>query len=1017
MKRLLLLLSLIFGLQISLLAEQQKPLYIYLSNGGLDIFPVEVYKAYEENDSGLKITLVNDSVVVYSASEVDSLGAAPNLPEFTSFKFNNKYNDQVFVDVEANVTPDAVTATVGAIGKRLTPSFQLSSPTAKAYVNGVEQVSKVSRLRFDKTVTYVLTDSKARELQYRKIQDEMWSAPEVKYKQTPIALTEEMLSTNAPTNTVSETLGKMLDGNIKTIFHSTWGNGEHKPLPLDESPYIDIALPEEISHFSFEYVTRPDAANKCPSEFSVQVSSDGGVTWTEVKKLTTADGLPTNGYSLRYTSPIISAEKPFDRVRLEMTKATYKNYLCLAELVLTKAEIVSITESELLQPAIYAMTWMPSGRKVAVDVEWLTDKATQVPRIDINIEGGKMPADRETYLRAYITIDGAGVFPSMQDSVNIRGRGNSSWAGETGKSPYRLKFDSSVKPFGLTKGKSWVLLANRQTGSMLSNAMAMKVAAMIETAGANRIIPVELYMNGNYRGSYNFTQQCGFSNNSIDLEDETNAARLELDTYYDETYRFTTSAYSLPVNVKDPDLSEYADPNAQFTLIKNDFNNLTNTLRSGGSAYENLVDVDMLARFLLVNELVMNLELRHPKSCHLYKEDLLALHSKYVFGPVWDFDWAYGYENNGQYCSSHPEVNYYDYFTSQNGAQFFKALRWNSEQVKRASYAEWKDFVENHLDELIEYVDDYYAYAKPSILHNVQKWSDGNNYEPIVERTKDWLRRRAEYSFGILTPYNLDTPLPITVGDVNQDGYITVADMVCVVNHLLQRENETFDFQQADVDNNTDVTINDLVHLVSLVMNQSVSATRQMQLTPAEATVKLSPFAVEEDEASATADLHFEILEGAYSATQFDVVVPAEMQVSHLVLPASLDGFSHRLEQLDDTRYRIIVYSPAGALLPVSEMAIALHLSPLATVPADKCVLSIDNAVLTNSVGEDCRVRPSSVRFQFGEATPVQQVVAPAQPQAMDIYDASGRLIKQGAKSLDGLQHGVYIINGKKVIL
>ena len=211
--------------------------------------------------------------------------------------------------------------------------------------------------------------------------------------------------------------------------------------------------------------------------------------------------------------------------------------------MITKTEIISITESELLQPAIYAMTWMPSGRKVAVDVEWLTDKATQVPRIDINIEGGKMPADRETYLRAHITIDGAGVFPSMQDSVNIRGRGNSSWAGETGKSPYRLKFDSSVKPFGLTKGKSWVLLANRQTGSMLSNAMAMKVAAMIETAGANRIIPVELYMNGNYRGSYNFTQQCGFSNNSIDLEDETNAARLELETYYDETNRFTTSAH------------------------------------------------------------------------------------------------------------------------------------------------------------------------------------------------------------------------------------------------------------------------------------------------------------------------------------------------------------------------------------------------------------------------------------------------------------------------------------------
>lgn len=1017
MKRVLFLLSLLLGLQISLHAEQQKPLYVYLSSGGLDIFPVEVYKAFEKNDDGLKITLVNDSVIVYTASEVDSLGAAPQLPEFTSFKFNNKYNDQVFVDVEANVTPDAVTAQVGAIGKRLTPSFQLSSPTAKAYVNGVEQVSKVSRLRFDKTVTYVLADSKTRELQYRKIQDEMWSEPVIKYKQTNIALTEEMLSTNAPSNLTSEALGMMLDGNIRTFYHSTWGNGQYKPLPLDESPYIEIALPEEISHFTFEYVTRPDAANKCPSEFSVQVSADGGATWTEVKKLTTADGLPTNGNSLRYTSPIISAEQPFDRVRLEMTKATYKNYLCLAELVLTKAEIISITESELLQPAIYAMEWMPSGREVAVDIEWLTDNATQVPRIDINIEGGKMPADRETYLRAHITIDGAGVFPSMQDSVNIRGRGNSSWAGETGKSPYRLKFDSSVKPFGLTKGKSWVLLANRLTGSMLSNAVAMKVAAMVETAGANRIIPVELYMNGNYRGSYNFTQQCGFSNNSIDLDDETNAARLELDTYYDETYRFTTSAYTLPVNVKDPDLSEYTNPNDQFALIKNDFNNFTNILRYGTSDYENLVDVDMLARFLLVNELVLNLELRHPKSCHLYKEDLLALHSKYVFGPVWDFDWAYGYENNSQYCSSHPEVNYYDYFTSQIGAQFFKALRWNSEQVKRASYAEWKDFMEKHLDELIEYVDDYYTYAKPSFLHNAQMWGDGSNYASIVERTKDWLRRRAEYSFSILTPYDLDTPLPITVGDVNMDGYITVSDMVCVVNHLLQKENETFDLQQADVDGNDEVTINDLVHLVSLVMNQSVSATRQMQLTPANASVKLVPFTVSEGNAPVTTHLKIKIHDDAYSATQFDVVVPAEMQISHLALPTSLHGFSHSLEQIDETRYRIVIYSPAGALLPMGDWDVEMRLAPLSVVPADKRVLSIDNAILTNSIGEDCRVRPSSVRFQFGETTPVEQVATPAQSQHMDVYDAGGRLIKQGVQSLDGLQRGVYIINGKKVIL
>ena len=52
----------------------------------------------------------------------------------------------------------------------------------------------------------------------------------------------------------------------------------------------------------------------------------------------------------------------------------------------------------------------------------------------------------------------------------------------------------------------------------------MKAACLVGTAGANHIVPVELYMNGEYRGSYNFTEKVGFSNNSIDLDDETGAA-------------------------------------------------------------------------------------------------------------------------------------------------------------------------------------------------------------------------------------------------------------------------------------------------------------------------------------------------------------------------------------------------------------------------------------------------------------------------------------------------------------
>ena len=183
---------------------------------------------------------------------------------------------------------------------------------------------------------------------------------------------------------------------------------------------------------------------------------------------------------------------------------------------------------------------------------------------------------------------------------------------------------------------------------MTSNALAMKIADMVESRGCNHVIPVELYINGYYRGSYNFTENPGFSNNSIDLDDETNAVMLELDSYYDEYKRFRDTSYNLPVNVKEPDFED--DINAglltedeveeRFSLIQQNFNTFTQDTKFGGTSH---LDVDAFVRAMLVNDLVRNEEYKHPKSWKLYNPDITNSDSLWTFGPVWDFDWSYGY--------------------------------------------------------------------------------------------------------------------------------------------------------------------------------------------------------------------------------------------------------------------------------------------------------------------------------------------------------------------------------------
>lgn len=407
------------------------------------------------------------------------------------------------------------------------------------------------------------------------------------------------------------------------------------------------------------------------------------------------------------------------------------------------------------------LVWQPFGHTYFVSVDWPTDRSVMVPAIYIDTEYGDNVVSKDYYLNAYISIDGAGVYPDMEETpVQIKGRGNSSWSTPSyynnPKNPYRLKFEEKVKPFGMTKGKSWVLQANRQTGSMMTNPIGMRAGHLMGAVATNHVVPVELYLNGDYRGSYIFNEKIGFANNSIDIEDESAAVRLELDSY-NESGQFRTRYYSLPVNIKEPD---FYDETTETTLTREDIVADVNAFTEAVYRQNDIsawVDVEYLTAFLSVNELIINYELNHPKSTFLFREDLFG-DSKYIFGPIWDLDWAYGYEGTGSYYSSGVSDNFYTRpaHTWSGTDRFWKNLRYSTEGVDYEYYKLWTKFMtQGGLDELLDFCDEYYEYANPSFLHNAQRWGDGNNYSKSKENAKNWLRKRANYIYSKLTPYDL----------------------------------------------------------------------------------------------------------------------------------------------------------------------------------------------------------------------------------------------------------------------
>ncbi len=668
--------------------------------------------------------------------------------------------------------------------KRLTPSFQLPEGV-KAYIKGELQHSKQTRLRFDKPVTYTLAAPKQYIYKLVKVSDEVWSVPESsddEWLATKVNLTGDMFTTNAPSNH-GDNPANMLDGDHGTIYHSTWGSGSYTPLNwydgayygdgVSEWPYLEVTLPESLYRLKFEYTTRQNN-NYAPLGFILQ-GSNNGTTWDDIQTFTEdRDGLPTTP-DATYESPVINLGKSYKRLRIQLTASQRKNYLVFSEFSIYKVEEnpdYKPGDPELIMPAQYAKGFYPYGKEYTVTVNFLTDKATtayKVPRVDIWFGDNETWSSsmwigrygKDFYEDATIKIDGAGVFPDMDvTDVQIKGRGNSSWTNSsTSKNPYRMKFSEKVKPFGMTKGKSWVLLANKQSGSMTTNAIAMKVADMVESRGCNHIVPVELYVNNQYRGSYNFTEKVGFSNNSIDIDDETRAVMLELDTYTDETI-YKDYNYNLPFKIKEPDFEDTESSTALSVYqIQQAFNDFTTDVEVNGGV--TMLDVDAFVRAMLVTDLVRNEECKHPKSWFLYNEDITA-DSLWNFGPVWDFDWSFGYEGTQTYFIRNAEIDLFANMNSGNtGFPFFQKLLRGSDLVKKAYYKLWTEFIESgKLDELIEYCDDYYQYVKPSFEHNAvgdygSLWNDGNQYATVTTNSKNWLTKRANYIYTHLDKYDI----------------------------------------------------------------------------------------------------------------------------------------------------------------------------------------------------------------------------------------------------------------------
>lgn len=367
--------------------------------------------------------------------------------------------------------------------------------------------------------------------------------------------------------------------------------------------------------------------------------------------------------------------------------------------------------------------------------------------------------DKENYISATLDVEGKGLFDDLQNlELSVKGRGNTTWGYE--KKPMRLKFSKKTSICGFKKAKSYVLLADYLDPSMMKNVVGHWIARKVGAKFANHTQPCNVYVNGKYQGLYLLTEKIGINSSSVDI-DETTGILFEFSLEMDEKYRFYSKTYNFPVMVKDPDFDELYEndqtmtPQERFEMWQNDFNKAEELVMNGRGL--EAFDIDSYVSYILVENILYNIDLGWPKSAYIYKENI---DEKYKFGPVWDLDltcnFFYGSAN---YVGEIPPSLGNPVETPYNQRLWLKGIL-----SKFRTYPEVKEAYKKKLDvfdseifpELLKFIDSYALIIESSAKMDAMRWPteyiDLWNHRVSsfdrathVEHLKAWLMARMDY--------------------------------------------------------------------------------------------------------------------------------------------------------------------------------------------------------------------------------------------------------------------------------
>lgn len=307
--------------------------------------------------------------------------------------------------------------------------------------------------------------------------------------------------------------------------------------------------------------------------------------------------------------------------------------------------------------------------------------------------------------------------------LQIKARGNYTRLAFA-KKPFKLKLGEKKSLLGLSKSKHFALLAHADDNcGYLRNFIGFDLGNRIGLPWTPSQQPVEVVINGDYRGLYFLTESIRIDKNRVDINELEDYATdpalisggyiVELDNY-DESNQIRMQEKScaqgqnldmLRVTWDTPE--EYSDVQKRF--VTEQFSEMNNLVGANSDSLWSYLDLYDAARYYLVKEIVSDVEAYHG-STYLFRDR--GDNQKWHFSPLWDFGNAF----NGK-------TDRFFYDCDPFGNTWIPSMRMNvkfNEKVKGT----WIWFMNACYPGIIDDIDTFAQHIAEAAKADHERWQD-----------------------------------------------------------------------------------------------------------------------------------------------------------------------------------------------------------------------------------------------------------------------------------------------------